>query len=351
VNIPDTVGYTVPHEYATLIGRVVKEIGDRAIVSVHTHDDLGLAVANAMAAVHAGARQIECTINGIGERAGNCSLEEAVMIMKIRQDEAPFTTGIRTELLYPCSQLLTQIIGVGVQPNKAIVGRNAFAHEAGIHQDGYLKERTTYEIIRPETVGVPEGKLVLGKHSGRHALAQRCKDLGYPLDRDELQRVYQAFTALADRKKGILDEDILALVQREVHQENSAWRLESVSVTTDGAAAAPGTTRGRTLTVGVAIEHDGRVDSRMVSAADVASGLAEAMAQLTGVRGTIENYRIDASEDQPHPRAELRATIEGLEFSGSAQGSDPYMALASAYLIALSRYHQGVRSKEPAAVR
>src|SRR5882757_1499276 len=177
VNIPDTVGYSTPDEYAEIIGRVVKALGDTAIVSVHCHDDLGLAVANSLAAVQAGARQIECTINGIGERAGNCSLEEIVMIMNTRQDRIPYRTGIVTEHLYPASQMLSSIITFGPQPNKAIVGKNAFAHEAGIHQDGYLKNKSTYEIIDPKSVGVPEGRLVLGKHSGRHALAQRCEVL------------------------------------------------------------------------------------------------------------------------------------------------------------------------------
>jgi 2-isopropylmalate synthase len=212
VNIPDTVGYSVPEEYGALIGRIVKALGDCAIVSVHCHDDLGLAVANSIAAVQAGARQIECTINGIGERAGNCSLEEVVMAIKTRNDRYPFTTGIHTEHLYAASQMLSSIISFGPQPNKAIVGRNAFAHEAGIHQDGYLKEKSTYEIIDPRTVGVPEGKLVLGKHSGRHALKQRCETLGFTLTRDELEIVYQRFTALADRKKGLLDEEIAGLV-------------------------------------------------------------------------------------------------------------------------------------------
>jgi 2-isopropylmalate synthase len=213
VNIPDTVGYSVPQEFAALVGRIVKALGDSAIVSVHCHDDLGLAVANSLAAVEAGARQIECTINGIGERAGNCSLEEVVMILKTRRDVLPYTTSINTEHLFPASQLLTSMISFGVQPNKAIVGRNAFAHEAGIHQDGYLKERSTYEIIDPLTVGVPESSLVLGKHSGRHALNKRCEDMGYRLTRDELNDLYQRFTALADRKKGVIDDEIAALIR------------------------------------------------------------------------------------------------------------------------------------------
>jgi len=212
VNIPDTVGYSAPREYGALIGRIVKALGDCAIVSVHCHDDLGLAVANSLAAVEAGARQIECTINGIGERVGNCSLEEVVMVMKTRNDLYPYSTGIHTEHLFAASEILSSIITFGPQPNKAIVGRNAFAHEAGIHQDGYLKEKTTYEIIEPKSVGVPEGRLVLGKHSGRHALHQRCQDLGFPLTKEELEALYIRFTALADRKKGLMDEEIIALI-------------------------------------------------------------------------------------------------------------------------------------------
>ena len=213
VNIPDTVGYSVPYEYAGLIARIVRALGDCAIVSVHCHDDLGLATANSIAAVEAGARQIECTINGIGERAGNTALEEVVMLFKTRQDRLPYDTGIRTEHLYSASQLLSSMISFGPQPNKAIVGRNAFAHEAGIHQDGYLKEKSTYEIMDPHSVGVPESKLVLGKHSGRHALKKRTEELGYDLSKGELQSLYDRFTSMADNKKGLLDEEIVELIE------------------------------------------------------------------------------------------------------------------------------------------
>jgi 2-isopropylmalate synthase len=221
VNLPDTVGYSVPEEYGALIGRMVRALGDSAIVSVHCHDDLGLAVANSIAAVQAGARQIECTINGIGERAGNASLEEIVMAFKTRPDRLPFETKIVTEHIYSTSQLLSRTITFGPQPNKAIVGENAFAHEAGIHQDGMLKDRTTYEIFDPKIVGVPESKLVLGKHSGRHALNKRAEDLGFQLAKDELDVLYHRFTALADRKKGVRNEEILALL-REVVGEKAA---------------------------------------------------------------------------------------------------------------------------------
>lgn len=214
VNLPDTVGFSVPEDYAERIRHIVKVLGDSAIVSVHCHDDLGLAVANSLAAIKAGARQVECTINGIGERAGNCSLEEIVMVMKTRNDFYPYETRIVPEHLFPASQLLTSIITFGPQPNKAIVGANAFAHEAGIHQDGYLKNKSTYEIIDPKTVGVPEGKLVLGKHSGRHALKKRVEELGYPeLTKEQLDTVYERFTTAADNKKGFMNEEIIEFIE------------------------------------------------------------------------------------------------------------------------------------------
>jgi 2-isopropylmalate synthase len=222
VNLPDTVGFSVPEEYGALIGRMVRALGDSAIVSVHCHDDLGLAVANSIAAVQAGARQIECTINGIGERAGNAALEEIVMAFKTRPDKLPFETKIVTEHIYAASQLLSRTITFGPQPNKAIVGENAFAHEAGIHQDGYLKERTTYEIMDPHSVGVPESKLVLGKHSGRHALHKRAEDLGFQLGKDELEILYHRFTSLADRKKGVRNDEIVALLHEVVGEKAAA---------------------------------------------------------------------------------------------------------------------------------
>jgi len=216
INVPDTVGYTMPTEFTRLIQRVRERVvGDRddVTISVHCHDDLGLAVANSLAAIEAGARQVECTINGIGERAGNASLEEIVMALKVRADRLPFETGVQTQLLYPTSQLLASIIACAVQPNKAIVGRNAFAHEAGIHQHGVISNPLCYEIMTPESVGVPANNLVLGKHSGRHALALRYEDLGYAMQPDELDAIYQRFTALADRKKRIYDQDLIALLQ------------------------------------------------------------------------------------------------------------------------------------------
>jgi 2-isopropylmalate synthase len=213
VNLPDTVGFSVPDEYGELIGRMAKVLGDRAIVSVHCHDDLGLAVANSLAAVSAGARQVECTINGIGERAGNAALEEVVVAMNTRHDKLPFETKVHMDKLFGASQMLTQFISFGPQPNKAIVGENAFAHEAGIHQDGYLKNPATYEIVSPASVGVPAGRLVLGKHSGRHALKDRAEHLGYTLSKQDLDVVYERFTQLADNKKGVRNDEIALLIE------------------------------------------------------------------------------------------------------------------------------------------
>jgi 2-isopropylmalate synthase len=216
VNLPDTVGYSTPDEIGAFFRTVLSRVSNarHATFSTHCHDDLGLAVANTLAAISAGARQVECTINGIGERAGNASLEEIVMATRVRSDLLPFETGIVTQEIYPSSQLLTALTGEAVQANKAIVGRNAFAHEAGIHQDGMLKDRRTYEIMRPEDVGVTQTTLVLGKHSGRHAVQSRCEQLGAKVSRYELDRVYKAVIELADREKIVTDNDLTIIVQR-----------------------------------------------------------------------------------------------------------------------------------------
>ncbi|MFI5088550.1 MAG: 2-isopropylmalate synthase [Terriglobales bacterium] len=218
VNIPDTVGYTVPREMHRIIEAVCSRVRNHpdVVISVHCHNDLGLAVANSIAGLEAGARQVECTINGIGERAGNASLEEIVMAMRVRADQIPYDTGVNSEQLYPCSRLLTEITGAAVQANKAIVGRNAFAHEAGIHQDGVIKNPLTYEIMTPQSVGVPESKLVLGKHSGRHALGLKCQQLGYEFSRRDLDRIYKHFVALADQIKVVEDRHLLAIIREEM---------------------------------------------------------------------------------------------------------------------------------------
>jgi 2-isopropylmalate synthase len=223
LNIPDTVGYTVPSEFGELIATIGKRVKgiEKVTISAHCHNDLGMAVANALAAVAAGARQVECTINGIGERAGNASLEEIAMAMRVRPDRYPYETGVSGEQIFAASQLLSEITGVPVQPNKAITGRNAFAHEAGIHQDGVLKNPLTYEIMTPKSVGVPDSKLVLGKHSGRHALGLRCEQLGYEFDRRALDDIYRRFVRLADKIKKVEDHHLLELI-RDTHKPSTS---------------------------------------------------------------------------------------------------------------------------------
>jgi 2-isopropylmalate synthase len=241
LNIPDTVGFTVPSEFGDLIATIrrrVKGIED-VTISAHCHNDLGMAVANTMAAIAAGARQVECTINGIGERAGNASLEEIVMAIRVRHDRYPYETAVVAEHLFPASQLLSEITGVPVQPNKAIIGRNAFAHEAGIHQDGVLKNPLTYEIMTPQSVGVPDSKLVLGKHSGRHALAIRCEQLGYQFDRRALDDIYRRFVRLADKIKHVEDHHLLELIRDTHKPAGSATPLfEPLSSAVSAAATA-----------------------------------------------------------------------------------------------------------------
>ncbi len=229
LNVPDTVGYTLPAEFSRLVTTVRERVvGDKPVtISVHCHNDLGLAVANSLAAIAAGARQVECTINGIGERAGNASLEELVMALHVRADQLSFETNVNTCALYPTSQMLSSIIGFEVQPNKAIVGRNAFAHEAGIHQHGVINNPLCYEIMTPESVGVPANSLVLGKHSGRHALGLRYEELGYALETTELESAYVRFTELADRKKRIYDQDLISLLSSEMKSSSEAVIVEA----------------------------------------------------------------------------------------------------------------------------
>ena len=240
VNIPDTVGYTTPAEFGELIRTLRQRVHgiENVVISAHCHNDLGLAVANSLAAIEAGARQVECTINGIGERAGNASLEEIVMAMRVRPDKLAFDTGVAAEQLFPTSQMLSEITGVPVQPNKAIIGRNAFAHEAGIHQDGVLKNPLTYEIMTPQSVGVPDSTLVLGKHSGRHALGIRCAQLGYQFDRRELDEIYKRFVALADRIKQVQDHHLLELIGTAREREKTVVPAESQARATAASARA-----------------------------------------------------------------------------------------------------------------
>src|SRR5579872_1933515 len=269
LNIPDTVGYTVPAEFGALIQGIRQRVRgiEKAVISSHCHNDLGLAVANSLAAIAAGARQVECTINGIGERAGNASLEEIVMALHVRADQFPYETGVATQELYPTSQMLEEITGIAVQPNKAIIGRNAFAHEAGIHQDGMLKNPLTYEIMTPQSVGVPDSTMVLGKHSGRHALGLRCEQLGFQFDRKQLDKIYRAFIVLADQIKHVGDHHLLKLINKEHDAEPAPTEVAIAAVASAGSSKQVEQPRA-TFAVPIAIPYDFKVSAIKLHAAE-----------------------------------------------------------------------------------
>ena len=281
INIPDTVGYATPRQMYDVIAALRNRVPniDQAVLSVHCHDDLGLAVANSLAAVEAGAGQIECTINGIGERAGNCSLEEVVMALRTRSDFYGRQTEVVTQRLVPTSRLVANITGIQVPRNKAIVGRNAFAHEAGIHQDGMLKDRSTYEIMRPEDVGLERTDLVLGKHSGRAALADRAAALGYQLSGEQLQTVFEQFKLLADRKKEIYDGDIAALCEQQFASLPEVFVFESYTVSSES---------GVSPTVTLRVQREGQTESVSITAGDgPIDGIFLAIEKITGITTTF----------------------------------------------------------------
>ncbi|AJE02747.1 2-isopropylmalate synthase [Geobacter pickeringii] len=331
VNIPDTVGYTIPFEYFSIIRHLKENVRniDRAVISVHCHNDLGLAVANSIAAVQAGARQVECAINGIGERAGNCSLEEFVMALRTRHDILPFATNVVTEQLTTASRLLTAITGIGVQPNKAIVGANAFAHEAGIHQHGMLMDKSTYEIMTPESVGLSSSALVLGKHSGRHAFKKRLESLGHHLDEERLNRAFERFKALADLKKEVFDEDLDALVLDESRQE-AKYRLEQITVTCGSPAVA-------TATVQLAI------DGRPARSAELGDGPVDAaikaINRLVKGKAKLLQYNVGSITGGSDAQGEVTVRVAegGNAVVGKGASTDIVEASAKAYVNALNR--------------
>jgi 2-isopropylmalate synthase len=334
VNIPDTVGYATPSHYAHVIKTLkerVKNI-DRAIISVHCHNDLGLAVANSLAACEVGARQVECTINGIGERAGNAALEEIVMALKTRHDYYNLETRIKTERLYPLSRMVSTITGLTVQRNKAIVGRNAFAHEAGIHQDGMLKERSTYEIMKPEEVGVPKTDLVLGKHSGRHALRDRVDELGYHLNEAQLEVLFDDFKTLADKKKEIYDDDLIVLIEKHIDDTPTPWSLISLH-TSAGSSVLP------TATVCIR-----RPDGQIVQDAAIGTGpvdaIFKAVERVTGVAANLREFSVrgvtQGKDAQGEVTLELEVSAGDRTFRGRAASTDIIEASALAYLNAVN---------------
>ncbi len=333
INIPDTVGYAIPSEFGRLIAYLFEHVPNigQAVVHVHCHNDLGLAVANSLAAVQNGARGIECTINGLGERAGNCSLEEVAMAIRLRKDELGVTTGIQTKEIFRASRMVSQLTGMMIQRNKAVVGANAFAHESGIHQDGMLKERRTYEIMSPQDVGIPESELVLGKHSGRHAFRVHMNKMGFKLTDAEIEQGYNRFIELADKKKAVYDDDLIAIVQDMLQDVPSAYTLEylHVSAGSDTVATATVQLQKGEETLQDAACGDGPVDAAL-----------KTMDRMTGVHGTLLDYALHAITRGKDAMAEATVSVSfGDEtVPGKGSSTDVVEASAKAYLNALNRY-------------
>lgn len=330
VNIPDTVGYTTPAEFGSMIRAIKERIGDKAVISVHCHNDLGLAVANSLAAVLNGAGQVECTVNGIGERAGNCSMEEIVMNLRTRKDFYQATTNINTKEIIRTSRLLTRITGIPVQPNKAIVGANAFAHESGIHQDGLLKEKMTYEIMRPEDIGLKETELVLGKHSGRHAFKERLRELGFELSDEEIETAFQKFKHLADQKKDIFDDDIAALVSAEVSKIPETYSLVELSVSSGTNVEPTATLRLRVndRTLETVAHGDGPVDA-----------VYRAIAAITETKSNLLKFEVKSITGGTDALGEVLVALgeDGLKVRGQGADTDIMIAAAKAYINALNK--------------
>ncbi len=332
INIPDTVGYTVPEEYQALFETVRTRVpnSDKAIFSVHCHNDLGLAVANSLAGVRGGARQVECTINGLGERAGNAALEEMVMALKVRGDRLPYYTNIDAAMLTRASKLVSAVSSFPVQYNKAIVGRNAFAHESGIHQDGMLKHAQTYEIMMPESVGVAKTSLVMGKHSGRHAFKEKLKELGYELGENALEDSFTRFKDLADRKKIIYDEDLIALVYDEIVHAHERIKLLALTV-----IAGTGGPQSAALT----IEVDGEKMTHQATGNGPVDAIFNAIQALVPHHATLELYQVHAVTEGTDAQAEVSVRLAEEGKSVTARGADPdtLVASARAYIAALNK--------------
>ncbi|MFN0195488.1 MAG: 2-isopropylmalate synthase [Planctomycetaceae bacterium] len=343
VNIPDTVGYATPSQYHQAISHLKRTVSniDKAVISTHCHNDLGLAVANSLAAVEAGARQVECTINGLGERAGNAALEEIVMALKTRQDYYHCQTRINTQKLYPTSRLVSQITGMKVQRNKAIVGQNAFAHEAGIHQHGMLQERSTYEIMRPEDVGFIGTNLVLGKHSGRHAFRDRLNALGYSLDDETFQMIFDDFITLADKKKDIYDADIMALIDNRLSGSVELWQLVSLHIS-GGSGAIP------TATIQLKDEQ-GKVHCDASIGDGPVDAVFCALERITGQSARLEDYQVTSVSRGKEAQGEVNLDIssQGRTYHGKGLSTDIIEASALAYLKALNRLAADQRIKAP----
>ncbi len=332
INLPDTVGYATPGEYAAMFRDVRDRVpgADKAVFSVHCHNDLGLAVANTLAGIEAGARQVECTINGIGERAGNAALEEVVMALKTRRDVLPYATGVETTMLTRASKRVSAVTSFPVQYNKAIVGRNAFAHESGIHQDGMLKNAETYEIMTPESVGVSKTSLVMGKHSGRHAFKEKLRDLGYDLGDNALQDAFKRFKDLADRKKHVYDEDLVALIDDELGSAHERIALEALTVIA-------GTAGQQTATLTLAI--DGAHRTHQARGNGPVDAIFNAIRALEPHEAELELFQIHAVTEGTDAQAEVtvRLGVDGRAFTARGADPDTLVACARAYLGALNK--------------
>jgi 2-isopropylmalate synthase len=330
VNIPDTVGYTTPSEFGELIRTIKRRIGEAAVISVHCHDDLGLSVSNSLAAVFNGAGQVECTVNGIGERAGNCSMEEVVMALKTRRDFFDAETNINTREIIRTSRMVTRITGITVQPNKAIVGANAFAHESGIHQDGLLKEKMTYEIMRPEDIGLHQTELVLGKHSGRHAFKSRLRELGYELGPEEIEAAFIKFKHLADQKKSIFDEDLEALVSEGVSKVYELYSLVDMS-TSGGMNQKPVAT--------VKLKVGDEVIDRMEHGDGPVDATYRAIAGITATKSRLLKFEVKSITGGTDALGEVSVTVEedGKTVRGHGANTNIIIAAAIAYLNALNK--------------
>jgi 2-isopropylmalate synthase len=345
INIPDTVGYATPDEFADLITMLLNRVPniDQAVISVHCHNDLGLAVANSLAALGAGARQVECTINGLGERAGNAALEEIVMALKTRPDRMPFTTGIETQHITKASKLVSTITGFAVQPNKAIVGANAFAHEAGIHQDGMLKHAGTYEIMSPESVGLVESKLVMGKHSGRHAFIKKIEELGYEIGDNALEEAFSRFKALADKKKDVFDEDIAAILDDEAAHGEEHIKFVSLQVV----AGSIGPQKADLV-----LEIDGQEVSETATGNGPVDATFNAISALFPHESVLQLYQVHAVTGGTDAQAEVTVRLEenGRTVNALGADTDTLVASARAYINALNKLRVKREKSAPAAL-
>ncbi len=336
VNIPDTVGYSLPSEFGKLIATIKQKVKniDKAVISVHCHNDLGLGVANSLAAIENGARQIECTVNGIGERAGNAAIEEIVMAIKTKPMFFPVSYNINTKEIYKSSKLVSNLTGITVQPNKAIVGVNAFAHESGIHQDGMLKDKRTYEIMSPQDVGVPESLLVLGKHSGRHAFFERLKDLGYKLDKTVMEELFGKFKILADKKKCVYDDDIDSLVEQSVSGVKEVYTVDYVNVTS-GVGVIP------TATIRLIKKDENKTE--ILQEAACGSGPVDAaykaIDKITGIKVELKDYALRAISGGEDAQGEVnvKVTCNGTTYIGKGMSTDIVEASINAYIHAINK--------------